>query len=386
MKIGKLVDPGYYPDGGGLYFQISPSGARSWIFRFTLMGRAREMGLGSLSVVTLAAAREEATRCRALLHDKIDPIQARDEARRKAAASGARMFRAAASEFIAGARAGWKNAKHAGQWTNTLATYAFPVIGDTDVRTIDTAMIVRTLQPIWMAKRETASRVRGRIEAILDAEKVFGHRDGDNPARWRGHLDKILPKRKKAAVKHHPAMPWADIPEFISQLKAKVAKGSRSALALHLLILCATRTNEVQFARPEEFDLKAKIWTIPAQRMKMGLPHRIPLCDKACEIVAKMLPYAKWGYLFPGDKASRPLSGMAMLELLRGMGHAEYTVHGFRSTFQDWAEERGEYADVLVERALAHTTGSVRRAYQRGDMLDRRRKMMEHWARYCTGQ
>jgi integrase len=216
---------------------------------------------------------------------------------------------------------------------------------------------------------------------------VLGFRQGEKPARWHGHLDKVLAKRKRDAVQHHPAMPWADIPEFIPKLEAKEEEGARSAVMLHLLILAVSRTNEVQFAAPQEFNLKTKVWTIPGERMKMGIPHRVPLCDKACELVEKALKTAKWGYLFPGDKKGKPLSNMAMLELLAGMGYTEITVHGFRSTFQDWAEEYGEYPDVLVDKALAHQTKNKSRAvYQRGNMVERRRKIMEHWSQYCAGQ
>lgn len=384
LRIAKLVDPGYYADGGGLYFQISGSGSRSWIYQFKLFGRSREMGLGPMTTVSLAEARAEAARCRALVKDKIDPIEARKEAQRKAAAEGATLFRNAATTYIEKMSPSWKNKKHAQQWTNTLTTYAYPVIGDVDVRQIDTPMIVRILQPIWSTKRETAGRVRGRIENILDAEKVLGHRDGDNPARWRGHLDKVLAKRRRA-VKHFPALPWADIPEFIPKLKVKEDEGSRSAVMLHLVILTVCRTNEIRRARPEEFDLRHKIWTIPSERMKMGLPHRVPLCDTACDLVKRAMQTARYGYLFPGDKKGAPLSNMAMLELLDGMGYSEITVHGFRSTFQDWAEEYGEYPEVLADKAIAHkTSNKARRAYQRGDMLERRRKMMDHWSQYCA--
>ncbi|WP_246392066.1 tyrosine-type recombinase/integrase [Paraburkholderia youngii] len=234
LRVGKLVDPGYYPDGGGLYFQISASGSRSWIFQFKLSGRSREMGLGPIATVSLSQARAEAARCRALLKDKIDPIEARNEAQRKAAVEGSRQFRIAAAEYIENNRRSWKNIKHAKQWTSTLATYAHPIIGDRDVKDIDTAMIVRILQPIWADKRETASRVRGRIETILDAEKLLGYRQGENPARWCGHLDKVLAKRKRAAVQHHPAMPWADIPEFITKLEAR----KRRARALQSCCIC----------------------------------------------------------------------------------------------------------------------------------------------------
>ncbi|MGF6924478.1 tyrosine-type recombinase/integrase [Paraburkholderia sp. 40] len=385
LRIAKLVDPGYYADGGGLYFQISSSGARSWVYQFKLFGRSREMGLGPALTVSLAEARSEAARCRALAKDKIDPIEARKEAQRKAAAEEAMPFRDAAAAYVEKMSPSWKNRKHAQQWTNTLTTYAYPVIGDVDVRHVDTPMVVRILQPIWSTKRETANRVRGRIENILDAEKVLGHRDGDNPARWRGHLDKVLAKRKRA-VNHFPALPWADIPEFMRKLEAKEEEGSRSAVMLHLLILTVCRTNEIRGARPEEFDLRHKIWTIPGGRMKMGVPHRIPLCDKAFELAKNAMATARYGYLFPGDKKGSPLSNMAMLELLDGMGYSEITVHGFRSTFQDWAEEYGEYPELLTDKAIAHkTTNKARRAYQRGDMLERRRKMMDHWSLYCGG-
>lgn len=384
LQIGKLLEPGHYPDGGGLYFQITKSGARSWIFRYELHGRERAMGLGSIAQVSLAAARAEAAKCRELLKVKIDPIDARDreQARRSAEHIDARTFRVAAEDYIEKHQAGWKNAKHAQQWRNTLETYAYPVIGRVDVRDIDTSMIVSVLHKIWIAKRETASRVRGRIESILDAEKALGRRDGENPARWRGHLDKLLPKQnKRKKVKHHPALPWGELPDFISQLEAKDA---RSARMLHLLILTCVRTQEVMLARPEEFDLRRKVWTIPGDRMKMELPLRVALSDKAVELVRAALPGAKYGYLFPGFKKGRPLSNMAMLNLLDGMGYGYVTVHGFRSTFRDWVAECTEYPGDLAEKALAHAIeNETEAAYRRGDMLERRRPLMEAWAKYC---
>ncbi len=387
LRISKLLEPGYYRDGGGLHFQISPSGARSWIFRFTLFGRTREMGLGSLASVSLAAARTEAAKCRALLKEKIDPIEARNtEQRRRALESAcARTFKVAAEDYIAQHRGAWKNAKHAQQWTNTLATYAYKVIADVDVRDIDTPLIVRILQPIWTAKRETAARVRGRIESILDAEKALGHREGENPARWRGHLDKILPRQnKRKKVKHHPALPWADIPTFMPKL---LASGARSARMLHLLILTCVRTNEVLLARPEEFDLERKVWTIPGDRMKMERPLRVPLSQKAVEIVREAKKTAAHGYLFPGTRRGRPFSNMTMLNLLDDLGYEHITVHGFRSTFRDWVAECTEYPDSLAEKALAHAIeNETEAAYRRGDMLERRRKLMEDWARYCSRQ
>ncbi|MWA31165.1 tyrosine-type recombinase/integrase [Burkholderia pseudomallei] len=390
LRVSKALEPGYYSDGGGLQLQITTSGSRSWIFRYTLRGRSREMGLGPLSTVSLAAARAKAARCRELLKDKIDPIEARDAEQRELAErlkqeqQNARVFSVAAVDYIERQKPNWKNAKHAQQWLNTLTTYVFPTIGDVHVRDVDTPMMVKILQPIWSAKRETAARVRGRIESILDSEKALGYREGENPARWRGHLDQILPKGNRRKVKHHAALAWADTPEFMRDLRASNA---RSARMLELLILTIVRTNEVQFAVPGEFDLQRKIWTIPGERMKMSEPQRIPLCERACELVREALATAKYGYLFPGERNGRPFSNMAMLNLLKDLGYHDITVHGFRSTFQDWAEESAEYPDVLVEKALAHATKSkTRGAYQRGDMLERRRKMMDHWARYCAGE
>lgn len=388
LQVAKENSPGYYPDGGGLYLQISPSGSRSWIFRYVLAGRAREMGLGPLSLLSLAAARKDAATNRQLLKDRIDPIEARkktDHERLFKSATAGTTFRLAADAYIEDRKATWKNAKHAQQWTNTMKTYAYPLMGDTDVRDIDTEMIVRILQPIWMKKAETARRVRGRIKAVLDAEAVLGHRDGDNPARYVDHLDRVLPRTKRRQlVKHHPALPWEDMAAFVKKLETHPRRAARM---LHLLILTAARTNEVQFAKVGEFDLKAKVWTIPGERMKGNMPHRIPLSDRAVELVREAIKKAKWDYLFPGFKEGRPLSNMAMLKLLRIMGRKDITVHGFRSTFRDWVADCTDYPDSLAEQALAHTIPSTTEAaYRRRDMLDRRRPMMDDWARYCQGQ
>lgn len=387
LKIGKIDAPGQYPDGGNLYFQISETGSRSWIFKFTLRGRSREMGLGPLSSVSLAAARAEAVKCRGLLRDGIDPIEARNAEIRKRAleTSGPRLFRIAAAHYIAQHRAGWKNAKHAQQWENTLTTYAFPTIGDQDVRDVDTAMIVRVLQPIWIAKRETAFRLRGRLECILDAEKALGYREGENPARWRGHLDKLLPKQnRRKKIKHHPALPWQEMPEFMKALREQ--RGTAARMLEHL-ILTVVRTQEVQFARPEEFAMLYRVWTVPGERMKMELPLRVPMVDRLVELVKEALPNARDGWLYPGRVKEKPLSNMAMLKVLERMGYGHVTVHGFRSTFRDWVAECTEYADSLAEKALAHAIqNESEAAYRRGDMLERRRKMMSDWARFCAGE
>ena len=386
LRVAKEVTPGYHADGGGLYLQISQSGSRSWIFRYSLAKRAREMGLGPLSTTSLAEARAEAARCRKLLSAGRDPIEDRKERERTAqAAPAALMFRQAASDYIDAHRGSWKNAKHAQQWENTLETYAYPVMGDVDVREVDTAMVLRVLQPIWTQKNETASRVRGRIECVLDAAKVLGKRSGENPARWRGHLDKLLPKRERSKkVKHHPALPWSQIPDFMQRLAERDAPAAR---VLHLLILTGVRTSEALKAKPEEFDLERRIWTVPPDRMKMEKELRVPLSAPAVQIVREAMKTASNDYLFPGQKPRKPLSSMAMLNMLDRMGYTDITVHGFRSTFRDWVAECTEYPDSLAEMALAHAVESkVEGAYRRGDMLERRRKMMEDWARYCGGQ
>jgi integrase len=387
LGITKEVTPGHYSDGGGLYMQIADSGARSWVFRFKLNGRVREMGLGPVSRVSLGDARKLAAGYREMVREQIDPILARREQQRRQlldiSADANVTFREAAEAYIRAREPEWRNRKHVKQWGNTLKTYAYPVIGEVRVRDIDTAMVVRILQPIWTKKAETARRVRGRIKAILDAETVMGHRTGGNPARYIDHLQLVLPRSKKRSqVKHHPALPWEELPAFIRELEHRPRRAAR---VLHLLILTATRTNEVRFARPEEFDLDNRIWTIPGDRMKSGRPLRVPLCERAVEIVRSALPKAKGGYLFPGYKEGHPLSNMAMLILLRRMSRHEITVHGFRSTFRDWVAECTEYPDSLAEEALAHIIISQTvAAYRRRDQLERRRLMMEEWGRYCS--
>ncbi|MGF6917840.1 tyrosine-type recombinase/integrase [Paraburkholderia sp. 40] len=385
LRIAKEVAPGHYADGGGLYMQIADSGARSWVFRFRLDGRLREMGLGPVSRVSLGEARKLAASYREMVSDQIDPILARREQQRRQlldiSADANVTFREAAEAFICAREPEWRNRKHVQQWGNTLKRYAYPVIGEVRVRDIDTAMIVRILQPIWTKKAETARRVRGRIKAILDAETIMGHRTGSNPARYVDHLQLVLPRSKKRSqVRHHPALPWEELPGFIRDLEQRPRRAAR---VLHLLILTATRTNEVRFARPEEFDLANRIWSIPGDRTKSGRLLRVPLCERAVDIVRSALPRAKYGYLFPGCKEGRPLSNMAMLTLLRRMSRDGITVHGFRSTFRDWVAECTEYPDSLAEEALAHIIVSQTvAAYRRRDQLERRRLMMEDWGRY----
>ena len=381
--------PGYYPDGGGLYLQVSRSGTKSWVFSFTLARKQREMGLGPLGtaphyVVSLAAARAKAADCRNLLANNVDPIAAR-ESRAQLALTAAKSitFREAAKRFIARNRPTWKNPKHISQWENTLATYADPIMGHLPVADVDAALVLRVLEPIWISKHETADRVRQRIERILSWSTVRGYRSGDNPARWRGHLDQTLPTiSKEERVKHFPALPYKEIPAFMRQLRAE---SGIAPLALELTILSAMRTDAVIPARPQEFDLHEAVWTIPAERMKgkRRVAHRVPLSPRALAIARERI-VAGGEFMFPGLKEGKPLSNGAMLQLLDRMGHGEITVHGFRSTFKDWATECTAFPEIVSEMVLAHKiSNKVEAAYRRGDLIEKRRPLMVAWEKYC---
>jgi len=379
--------PGYYPDGGGLYLQVSESGSKSWLFRFALNGKERQMGLGPFHTVTLADARAAAVECRKLLLAKIDPIEARKAKLAGEALNAARSitFNECATAYIKAHRAGWKNAKHADQWTNTIETYCGKVFGSLPVQGVDTALVLKALEPIWTAKPETASRLRGRIESVLDWATSRGYRTGENPARWRGHLENLLPTiSKKRRVKHHPALAYDELGAFIASLRTQEGIAAK---ALEFTILTAARTGEVIGAKPEEFDLDAALWTIPVGRMKADKEHRVPLSPRAVAIVREMLEAHKGDYVFPGGKEGKPLSNMAMLALLERMGRDDLTVHGFRSTFRDWASERTNYPREVCEMALAHTVGDqVEAAYRRGDLFEKRANLMKDWARFCDMQ
>jgi integrase len=345
------------------------------------------MGLGSLSALSLTDARDKAAECRRLRQEGVDPIEARKAQREQAALEAATMltFTEAAARYIAAHRSGWKNAKHASQWENTLATYAEPVLGALSIQAIDTAVVLKVVEPIWKAKPETANRVRGRIEAVLDWAKVRGLRQGENPARWRGHLDHLLPaKTKVRRVKHHAALPYADMPAFIAELRAQEGIAAR---ALEFTLLTAARTGDTIGAIWDEANEPEKVWTVPAERMKAGKEHRVPLCDRALAILDDMrsVRASEAPYVFPGGKTGKPLSNMAMTEVLRRMGWGEITVHGFRSTFRDWAAERTNFPNEVVEMALAHAVGDkVEAAYRRGDLFEKRRRLMAEWEAYCN--
>ena len=384
MKVAKTTEPGLYADGGGLYLQITKAGVKSWLFRYMLEGKARGMGLGPLHTIGLAEARTRALDCRRLLLDGIDPIDARNAERsaKKVAAANDKTFEQCATLYIEAHRAGWKNEKHADQWTNTLKAYAYPVFDVLPVSAIDTALVMKVLQPIWTTKTETASRVRGRIESVLDWATVRGYRAGDNPARLKGHLDTLLPKRSRVQkVKHHPALPYAELAEFMNVLRAEEGVAAR---ALELLILTATRTNEVIGATWEEFDLDTPLWVIPAERMKMGKEHRVPLSSHAVEIIQAQQELRQNNYVFPGTRYGKPLSNMAMLQLLKRMGRTDITAHGFRSTFRDWAGETTHYPREVCEAALAHgIKDKAEAAYARGDLFQKRAALMQDWADFA---
>jgi integrase len=389
-EIGKLSAvavrnksaPGLYADGGGLYLQVTEAGAKTWIYRFMLNGRRRDMGLGAVHTVTLAEAREEARRCRQLARDGVDPIDNRKAARLSALAKAATTmtFKQCAEAYIRAYEAGWRNPKHAAQWTSTLEHYAHPVMGELSVATVDTGLVMKVLEPIWSTKTETASRVRGRIEAILDWAIVRKYREGENPARWKGHLDHLLPARAKVQkAGHHAALPYDQMADFMKTLRAVDGTAAR---ALEFAILTAARTGEVLGANWAEIDLEKHLWVIPPQRMKAGREHRVPLSYAAMTVLKAL--NGREGPVFKGGKADKPLSNMALLMTLRRMKRTDLTAHGFRSTFRDWVAECTDFPHEVAEMALAHAVGDkVEAAYRRGDLFEKRRKLMDEWAQYC---
>ncbi len=389
----KNSGPGLHADGANLYLQVSPAGAKSWSFRFMLKGRTREMGLGPLHTVGLAEARAKAVAMRQMLLDGIDPIDVRQEARKKAAleAAGTTTFEVVAQAYIKAHEAGWSNAKHAKQWTATLESYAYPVLGKVAVSSVDLALVTKVLEPIWKQKPETASRLRGRIGAVLDYATTKGWRTGDNPARWRGHLENLFPATGKISrVQHHGALPWAEMPAFIKELRAQ---GGLAANALLLTVLTATRTGDVIGALWREVDLAQRVWTVPAMRIKgRQRDHRIPLSDAAVALLKMAMPElgegeVPAGDVYPGGKADRGLSNMALLAVLKRMQRQGVTTHGFRSTFRDWAAEQTDYRPKIVEAALAHVVSNkVEAAYKRTDFFDLRRQLMADWADFCQGR
>jgi integrase len=385
LAVRKLVKPGRYGDGGGLWLQVREGGRRSWLLRYMLAGRAREMGLGAEADVSLAEARELAREARKLARAGRDPIEQRRELRR--AGQGAGMtFRDVALLYIAAHEGTWRNDKHRAQWTSTLETYAYPVLGSLPVPAVDTGAVLRVLEPIWREKPETASRLRGRIESVLDYARARGWCEGDNPARWRGHLANLMPSRAKvAAVQHHAALPWQAAPAFMAQLGTQEGLAAK---ALAFTVLTAARTGEALGATWGELDLDAPAWTVPAGHMKAGREHRVPLSGPALALLRALRPEdAQSGvFVFPGARAGKSLSNMAMTAVLRRMKRGDLTVHGFRSTFRDWCAEQTAYPREVAEAALAHTLrDKVEAAYRRrGDLFERRARLMAEWAGYLA--
>ncbi len=390
--VEKTVEPGYHADGGGLFLQVQTkkdeSVARCWVVRYRApTGRMREMGLGTLDQVTLADARTKAIEARRKAANGTDPIEERDAQRAasRAAEQNRMTFKECAEAYIEAHKASWKNAKHKAQWESTLKNYAYPAFGDGPVRDVDQAAVLRVLDPIWPKTTETANRLRGRIEVILDWAKVRGYRDGENPARWKGHLDKALPARPKIQrVVHHPALPYKELPAFMKELAAIDTIGAKT---FAFCILNVTRTSETLLAEIPEFDFGEKVWIIPPARMKAGKEHRIPLTEASLEILdyAKKKKVSESGYMFESSKREgEPLSNMTFLMMLRRMGREDLTAHGFRSTFKDWATETTAYPREASEAALAHAIGDkVEAAYRRGDLFEKRRKLMDDWARFA---
>jgi integrase len=400
LRVSSKLPTGMHADGKGLYLHVSTAGAKSWIFRYMFRGAAREMGLGSLSTLPLAAARAERDKYRNQLKmERKDPLEARKAQAAQEALEQAKSitFKEAAEQYINSQRAGWKNAKHAAQWPNTLAAYAYPTLGQLSVQAIDTALVCKVLEQtvaaernypagsLWTARPETANRLRGRIEVILDWAKSRGLRDGENPARWRGHLEFQFPARSKVrAIEHHAALPYAELPAFLVKLREQEGLAAR---ALEFTILTAARTGETIGATWSEFNLADKIWTVPGARMKARKEHRVPLSGRALAILrgAAAIETSAEAFVFGGRKRGKAMSNMAMLALLGRMGCADLTVHGFRSAFRDWAAERTNFPSEVVEMALAHAVGDkVEAAYRRGDLFEKRRRLMAEWATFCN--
>ena len=385
LAIGKMKKPGYHNDGDGLYLQVSGSGAKSWVFRYKLDKRPREMGLGSLRTFSLCEARERARAVRKLVVDGFDPIEARNQGRadRISRASRSMAFGVAAEKYIAAHESSWRNEKHVYQWRQSIASYANPVLEHVDVAAVDVGLVMQVLGPVWGTKTETAKRLRGRIERILDWAKALHLRSGDNPATWRGNLDQLLPNPAKISpVRHHPALPYKQISSFMGLLRSQPGLAS---LATEFAILTATRTTEALGARWSEIDDKSAIWTIPGSRMKAGREHRVPLSGAARSVLQRARLGADEELVFPGRKSGKSLSNMACLQLLRRMGRQDIVVHGFRSTFRDWAAEETSHTREVAEMALAHTIeNKTEAAYRRGDLFEKRTRLMIDWAAACS--
>jgi integrase len=389
MAIEKLkpldvqrLGPGLHPDGGGLYLQVAPGGSRSWLYRYSLHGKEHRIGLGGIAAVPLKLARQLAAQARQLRATGIDPLAQKREHRNTHLVEQAKAitFEEVAEKYIAAHEASWRNPKHRQQWRSTLEQYVYPIMGALPVQAIDTALVLKVLEPIWRDKTDTASRIRGRLELVLNYAKSRQYRNGDNPAAWRGHLDNLLPRPNKIAPhQHHAALPYTAIGELMADLRGR---DSTSARCLEFLILTAARTGEAIGATWDEVDLSAKAWTVPANRTKSGRPHRVPLSDRAIAILRGMEQRRENDFVFPGRSGG--LSNMSLLAMLRTLGRS-VTAHGFRSSFRTWAAEQTNFPREVAEQALAHVIGDkTEAAYRRGDLFTKRCRLMDAWSSYCA--
>ena len=376
-QVETMKTPGDHADGNGLYMRVKPSGMKTWLFRYQVNGHRHAMGLGSTRLKSLAQAREKSYELALKISDGIDPIQERKVLERKTSIT----FMDAAARYIKVMSPSWKNVKHAQQWQNTLDKYCTP-IADLPVDKIDSYLVMQCLEPIWAVIPETASRIRGRMEKILDWSRVNGYREGENPARWSGHLDQSLPRKTKiTTVKGHASMPYTELPQFWPILNLLQGLGAR---ALEFTILTACRTSEVLNAKWQEIDEPSQIWTIPAERMKAGKEHRVPLSNATLSLLNALKNQQRGDLIFPGQKHNHSLSNMTMLKVLQRLEHA-YTPHGFRSTFRTWISEKTNHVHEVAEAALAHTIGDkVVAAYQRGDLFEKRRQLMLDWTNFVN--
>jgi len=391
-QVEKGTKAGRYGDGAGLYLLVRSRKAKFWLFRYTRGGKMREMGLGTATgraAVKLAEVRAKARQLHAAVREGKDPLAEREAEKAKAQADAAKAkavamtFAQVADMFLDAHEQGWRNPKHRQQWHNTLRDYVLPAVGDLPVGSVDTGAVVKIIEPLWREKTETASRVRGRIESILDYARARGWRADENAARWRGHLDQLLPQRSKVQrVAHHAALPWRETGAFMQRLR----QNSRiSARCLEFLILTACRSGEVRGARWDEIDLAHAVWTIPAARMKGGRQQRVPLSEPAMAVLRAMAQFGTEGFVFPGLRPESALSDVALARAVDAAGGNGATVHGMRSTFRDWCAEATNYPRELAEAALAHALkDKVEAAYQRGDVLEKRRRLMAEWAAFCS--
>jgi integrase len=385
LKAKALTAPGRYGDGDGLWLQVRDASRRSWLFRYTRHGRAHQMGLGAYPDVSLAEARDAAAAIRKMLRQGQDPLELRRAEKAAEAGASRFTFREVAQRYHTAHQASWRSEKHRTQWTTQMEAYVYPVFGGVAVDRVGTAEVLKALEPIWHERSMTAVVLRGRVEAVLDFARAREWRTGENPARWRGHLAKLLPQRSRITrIKHHPALPWTEVAAFVERLRASPDLAAR---ALELLILTAVRTQEATAAQWSEIDLTTRIWTIPAERMKGGKEHRVPLSAPALALLEglRALPGGAGQYLFPSPRGKKPLSTRACAVLLGRLKRSDITVHGFRSTFRDWAAERSTFPREVAEAALAHTLrNQVEAAYQRGDLLVKRAQLMEAWGEFCS--